>query len=64
MDILQRRIAAKRAVIEEADDLFLFLADLEGGDAMHECTAERAEVFEWVMSRFRAKKQKAWDGVK
>lgn len=63
MDVLDRRIAARRAVIEEADKLFLDICELEGGNAMHERTAERAECFEWAMSRFRAKKQAAWDNA-
>lgn len=62
-DVLDRKIAVRRALINEADDLFVFLADLEGGDAMHERTAARAEVFAWVMSQPRfchAARDKLW----
>jgi hypothetical protein len=45
-----RRLAARRALIDEADDLFMCICALEGGDAELECTEARAEVFAWVMS--------------
>jgi hypothetical protein len=48
MKALDRKIAARRALDEEADDLFVFLCALEGGDAEVECTEARHEVRLWV----------------
>jgi hypothetical protein len=47
-DRLSRRMAAVKALNTEADDLFVALAELEGGDAEIEGTIERCEVFRWV----------------
>ncbi|WMT75077.1 hypothetical protein [Bradyrhizobium sp. Ash2021] len=48
--LADRKMAAVKALIEEADDLFVFLCEIEGGDAEVERTAARAEVFHWVMA--------------
>jgi hypothetical protein len=61
---LAKKIAARRAVIDEADALFLAICELEGGDAMRERTEARADCFEWTMKRFRAKRERAWNETK
>ena len=43
-----RTKAALKDNANEADDLFIFLTELEGGDAEIECTAERYEIFKFV----------------
>jgi len=47
---LDRKIAARRALINEADDLFIGVCELMGGDYEIERTAARAEIFYWVRS--------------
>jgi hypothetical protein len=44
----KRKLAAAKALATEADDLFVWLCEIEGGEAVQECTAARAEVFAWV----------------
>ncbi len=44
----ERKLAARRALREEADDLFVWLCALEGGDAEIDGTEAHSEVWEWV----------------
>jgi hypothetical protein len=52
-----RKLAAVKELNTEADDLFVFLAALEGGHAELEGTPQRFEVFRWVFSHPRYNKR-------
>jgi hypothetical protein len=56
-DDFDRRFAARKKNVTEADDLFVFLAELEGGGAELEGTPQRFGVFRWVVSHPRYDKR-------
>jgi len=62
MDTFDRRQAALKANANAADDLAVMLCELEGGDALVECTELRNEIFHWVYRRNRPARDKILNG--
>lgn len=69
MDLLERRIAARRVVIEQADAEFMALAEMLGGpylpigEVWEPTTPERGELLRSVLRKYRPAMQAAWNSA-